>query len=134
MDTKKTYEWMGKPTTSDKDNEDLERLSAVREFLGKMPRHEAEAAAYKEYKRKQHLSGATHHLSGMKQSAAAGGSDEQAKQHYVMYSAHMSALGHNPAGAVPDEISQHAANNPETVKNYKYKPHPSDAHALDQTK
>jgi hypothetical protein len=136
MDDKKPAkpEWMGRPVSGKKDIEDLERLAAIKEFIGKMPRDEAENAAYREWQRNQHLSGAGHHLAGMKAAAAAGGSDEEAKKHFMYYAAHMGALGFNPHDAVPPEVSEHVNPGKEHAPKYKFQPHDFDDQAISQPK
>ena len=128
------HNWMGHPVTSKKDIEDLERLSAIKEFVGKLPRADAEKAAHREWLRNQHLSGAAHHLAGMKAAAAAGGSDEEAKKHFMYYSAHMGALGHNPHGPVPSEVAEHTNPGQEHASKYKFQSHGADDFALEQPK
>ena len=129
-DPNKRHEWMGRPVTGPKDVETLEQLAAVKEFAGKLPRHEAEKAAYKEYMRQQHLAGASHHLSGMKQAGAAGKSDEAAKQHFMYYAAHMGQLGYDPYDAVPPEVADHQMPSASDTKAYKFRGHTADDFAL----
>lgn len=120
--------WMGRPILRAEDHHLLETDAAINEFHHRMPRHEAEEKAHKDYVRKQHIEAAAHHLNGMK--AAQSNADiEDAQKHGMMYERHLKALGHEP-GPVPAEVQQ-AAKSPDRKPLYKFKAHHGDFFALD---
>jgi hypothetical protein len=107
--------------------EELEQNAAINEFGSKMPRAQAEAAAYKGYKERQHKEASAHHLAGMK--AARGAGDmEAARKHGLMYNLHSAAIGHEPVGPAHPDVLAHMSSKPSSV--YKFKPHHGDQLAL----
>jgi hypothetical protein len=107
--------------------QELEQNAAINEFGMKKPRAEAEAAAYADYKKRQHTEAAAHHLAGMK--AAHGAGDmEAARKHSLMYNLHSKALGHEPVGPAHPDVIAHLNAKPSKV--YKFKPHHGDQLAL----
>jgi hypothetical protein len=124
-------QWSGRDIL-DKDHAgDLDRESALHEFDGKLPRHEAEDKAYSSYTKTQHAKAAAHHLTGIKLAEASGDSREAGK-HGLMYQLHLQALGHETVGPVPDEVQQHlkggSADDGKSI--YKFKVHPGDIYVL----
>lgn len=109
---------------------DLETRAAVNEFQHKMPRHEAEASAHKQYVQDQLEDAAAHHLLGMKASQGAGDM-HAARKHGVMYGIVMKQLGHNPLDAPPPAIAGKAKTQPPQL--YSFKPHKADAFAIHDT-
>jgi hypothetical protein len=93
-----------------------------------MPRDKAEGNAYDEYVKRQRLQAAAHHLAGMK-AAHAGGDQETARKHSLMYKLHSEALGNEPVGPVhPDVAAQ------ESAYKMKFRPHKGDLYALEKKK
>lgn len=126
--SKHTYgHWQGRPIADPEDVHDLEQRAAIHEFNDKMPRHEAEEHAYVNYVKEKRLEAAAHHLAGMKAAHGTGNMDE-ARKHGVMYELHLKALGLNPAGPVPPEVSAKAQRLDD--KLYHFKPHAADLYAL----
>jgi len=69
---KQTAQWLGQPIVDPAHVHDLETRAAIHEFGGsRLPRHAAEAQAYRDYIKDQRLVAAAHHLAGMKASQAA---------------------------------------------------------------
>lgn len=129
-DAAKPKLWLGREIVKPEHEQDLERAAAIGEFDRKMPRGEAEEKAYSEYKKRQHLEGAVHHLQGMK-AAHASGSMDDAHRHGVMYELHLKQLGHDGGnGPVPEDVQSllgEAHDGP-----YKFSPHGADAFVLSQ--
>ena len=121
-------EWMGKPILHPSHKDELEMAAAVNEFGKKMPRSQAEQAAYGDYVKKNRISAAAHHLSGMK-AANATGDLESARKHGIMYNLHSKALGHEAVGPIHSDVAAHLNDNPSKV--YKFKSHKGDLYALD---
>jgi hypothetical protein len=120
--------WQGKYAIVDADHvHNLETMAAINEFAHKMPRHEAEEAAHKQYMREQLIEAAAHHLSGIK-AAQGAGDTESIKKHGLMYQLAMKGLGHDPMGEPPSEVTEHMKHQPQNV--YKFKAHPADAFAM----
>lgn len=109
---------------------DLETRAAVNEFQHKMPRHEAEASAHKQYVQDQLEDAAAHHLLGMKTSQGAGDM-HAARKHGVMYGIVMKQLGHSALDAPPPAIANKAKQQSPSL--YSFKPHKADAFALQDT-
>ncbi len=126
---KQPIQWMGRAVASEDDIHQLDTLSAVKEFSEGMPRHEAEQHAYDHHVREKRLDAAAHHLAGAKAALAAGQKDEAAK-HGMLYHLHVSALGHEAVGPVPQEIQ--ARIRPADQKIYNFKAHPGDAFAIQE--
>ena len=111
---------------------ELERESAVNEFVQKRPREEAESAAYTSYRRKHHVQAAAHHLAMMK-AAAASGSHKDAKKHSLVYGLHLKELGFDPNDSrVPDEI-QSIMSDPEKNPGLRFQAHKGDAFLLNKS-
>lgn len=121
--------WLGQPIADPRHAELLEQDAAVNEFGKKMPRPEAERAAYGDYVRGQRVKAAAHHLAGMR-AASAAGDKESARKHGLMYELHSRAIGHDPAGPVHPAVA--AAAESERPKVYKFKSHQGDLFALGQ--
>jgi hypothetical protein len=79
-----TVSWAGRPIVDAGHITDLETAAALHEFRDRMPRNEAEDRAHTAYRRDHHLTGAAHHLNGMR-AAQAAGQMEEAKKHGAMY-------------------------------------------------
>ena len=127
--TKNTYaHWQGRPIADAEDVHALEQRSAIHEFNDKMPRAEAEDHAYSDYVKDRRLDAAAHHLAGMKAAHGVGDMDE-ARKHGVMYELHVKALGLNPHGPVPHEVSARLSSM-EQGGIYRFKPHKGDIYAL----
>lgn len=128
-DNKKTPLWLDRHQILDPAHADwLETQAAISEFGNGMPREEAEAKAYADYKRKHSAQAAAHHLAGMR--AASG---EEAKQHGAMYALHCKHLGCDPSGPVPDEVK--AFLNSDDFKHpVKFSAHKADSFVLDTPK
>lgn len=109
----------------------LETAAAIQEFMHKVPRHQAEAAAHEEYRKDQLAEAAAHHLVGMK-AAHAAGALEDAKKHGVLYALAAKQLGFDPAGEPPSDITTKEKNLSATKPVYKFKSHKGDAFALPQ--
>lgn len=123
MDPKKQPMWMGQPVLNEDHAHGLEQEAAINEFGRHMSRHDAEKAAYDNYKRNIHSQTAAYHLRGMKIAQAAG-DQESAMQHSAAYVAHLKAAGHDPYGPVPADVSQHVSEL--TGKPYRFKSHAAD--------
>lgn len=105
----------------------LDQLAAVHEFQNKMPRHQAEAAAYDQYKKEQTEDAAAHHYAGMLAAHGAGDMDA-ARKHGVMYALAAKAMGADPVGEPPPEVLTKVKNTPPEV--YRFKAHKGDAFTL----
>jgi hypothetical protein len=128
MDPKVFPKWLDRYPIVQADHvHDLETRAAIEEFHNKLPRHTAEAKAHDDYKRDQLLDAAAHHLVGMQAARGAGDNDAAAK-HGEMYKLTAKALGFDPVGEPPPEVSTRAKNTPSSV--YRFKPHHGDAFAL----
>lgn len=114
--------WLGRPITHVDHADQLEAAAAIHEFDGGLPRHVAEARAYKDYLDRQALQGAAHHLIGMR-AAHAAGDQKSAASHFLAYSAAVKHLGHNPYGEPHESV---AANMPHQSV-YRHRPHASDS-------
>lgn len=101
------HKWNDRAILDPKHHDDLERAAAGKEFSKKMPRKDAEDAAYAEYKHDQHLEGAGHHLASLRL-AVQRGEQTDAKHHNALLKMHMQKLGHSPHQNPPSEV-QHAA-------------------------
>lgn len=110
---------------------DLERATGIHEFEGKMPRAQAEERAHADYKRKQHVEAAAHHLAGMK-GAVATGDIEAARKHGVMYELHSKALGHDAVGPAHPEVAAKLFNNPSGF--HRFRAHRGDMFAVPEKK
>lgn len=119
--------WLGRPILHPDHVSELDVNSAINEFHGKLPRHEAEQAAHDSYVKSQREKAAAHHLRGMRGAHAMGDMDG-ARKHHAMYSLHMKALGHDPTGAPPPGISYMSRNSDEPL--HRFKAHKADLFAL----
>lgn len=117
--------WMDRKVLKDSDSKALNQRAAELEFKNKMPRDQAEDAAYKEYVKDNHKTAAAHHLQGIK-GASSAGDMEEGRRHGLLYSLHMKALGHDPNGPVPPDIKSVS----DGGKFYKFKPHKADLFLL----
>lgn len=122
--------WLDKYTILDPEHKhDLDTRAAINEFMKRLPRHEAEAAAHAEYRHDQLVESAAHHYNGLMSSHATGAKDE-AKKHAVMYALAMKDLGHDPVAAPPPEVASKAKNISLTDPSHKFKAHPADSFVL----
>lgn len=120
--------WMNQahyPLVKPEHAEDLEREAAINEFGLKMTRPQAEHKAYADYQKGNRIQAAKHHLAGAEMARTAGNMEAAAK-HGAMYDLHVKALGHDPAGPVPEPIAQIPGN----PKAYKFRAHPGDLFAV----
>ena len=121
--------WAGRFAVMHPDHKtDLDMHAAVEEFgPHRMERAKAEEKAYADYKQKQHVIGASHHLKGLRASHSAGDT-ASAKKHYAMYSLHSKAIGHDVAkGVHPDVLAQSKEPNQSYMR---FKAHRSDMFVL----
>lgn len=128
MTNKTDHKWGGNFILNQDHIPDLEHAAALYEFEHGFPREEAEKKAYGDYTSKHHREGAAHHLRGLRGAQASGDIDE-AHKHGVLYSLHMSQLGHDPMDAVPPEIKELAEKDGKKT-HYKFKSNASDAFLL----
>lgn len=125
--------WLDKYPIVDADHvHDLETRAAIGEFMNRMPRHLAEAKAHEDYKKDQLTEAAGHHLNGIKSSHAAG-DHVAAKKHGIMYALALKALGHDPVGEVPSEVSTKAKNMSITDPIHSFRAHRADQYSLPKT-
>lgn len=122
-----SHSWMGRPITDPEHASHLETVAAINEFNGGKPKHEAEDAAYDDYKKDQLHESAAHHLNGVK-SALAVGDHDSAKRHGLMYGLAMKKLGHDITGEPPPEVAN-KAKHPES-SYHKFRAHKADAFVL----
>lgn len=120
--------WMNKKIASPDDANRLHQEAAVLEFGHRLPRAEAEARAYENYKQDRHGAAAAYHVLGMK-AASVAGNKEDAKKHWLMYQAHVQALGGDKKmqGKPAPEVERHL----ERETPYRFKPHAADAFVVD---
>lgn len=117
--------WLGRLILAPEHGAELEQASAVNEYGLKMPRKEAESAAYADYEKRQRAEAAAHHLAGMK-AAHAAGDLEAAQKHGLLYSMHVKALGEEPAGPAPSSVAALL----QGAKVYRFRPHKGDHFAV----
>ncbi len=120
--------WQGRRIQHPDHAHGLERRAAVLEFGHKLPRQAAEQQAHDEYRREALLDAAAHHLAGMK-GANAAGEWKGAKAHSEAYSKALKAVGHDPLGPVPEEVTRRL---PGVKGLYKFRPHPGDNLLVDE--
>jgi len=123
-------QWLGRYPMVDAEHvHDLDTRAALKEFHEKMPRHEAEAAAHKDYVHDQLVEAAVHHLTGLK-AAHAAGDMETAKKHGVMYGLCVKRIDPkaNIAGEPPPDVATRAKNSP--GQGFRFRAHAGDAFAL----
>lgn len=119
------HQWAGKPIVKPEDHDLLEQEAAVNEFgPHSIPRDQAEELAYAQYKRKQHLEAAGHHLRNMRL-AVSTGEKKDAMKHNAIYGMHIKALGLNPLAAPPHMI-QEFASRPMKDNRWRFRQHPAD--------
>lgn len=124
--------WKDKYPISDADHiAHLDTLSAIHEFGSKLPRHEAEAKAYQDYKKDRLTESSAHHYNGMK-AAHAVGDMETAKRHATFFALAMKAMGKSPHDELPDDVANKAKYEPTGIT--KFKPHKSDLFTLTKDK
>lgn len=128
QNTRKQLRWQGRSILEKDHGFDLDRSAALYEFKNKLPRQEAEEAAYSAYKRAQSLEGAAFHLAGMK-AAKAVGAKEDAIKHSIAYGLHMKNLGLDPISEPPEEIKSRMDKH---SRVYKFSPHDSDLLFVDK--
>lgn len=116
--------WLGRPILAEDHAQALEQAAAVHEFNDKLPRQEAEKKAYDNYVRDHKLAACAHHLAGAR-AALAAGHREEAQKHGQMYEQHAKALGFDPYGPVPSEITSKLTA-PDRTPLYRFKAHPLD--------
>jgi hypothetical protein len=119
------HKWQGRAVALPEDAKKLEAEAADNE-LGpqKMPRTQAEDAAYAKYKQEQHTQAAGHHLRNLRV-AVAHGDKEDAARHNALYTMHMQALGLNPHHPPPAGVHE-VANKPMTEKGHRFTNHRGD--------
>jgi len=125
---KEIPKWMGRPISSHKDAEHLDREAAIAEFEHGLPRHQAEAKAYEKYARQRRAEAAAHHLLGM-MAARAGGAHQESQKHAALYEAHARALGVDPGQPPPPEV-QKLISSGSLQSSYKFKNHHADIFTL----
>lgn len=124
--------WSGKPLVHADHAPDLDRAAAVYEMgADKLPRAAAEDRAHADYKKRQHIEAAAHHLGGMK-AAVATGDIEAARKHGVMYELHSKALGHDTVGPAHPEVAARLARAP--LGFQRFKAHRGDLFAVPEKK
>lgn len=123
-DKKPAPSWLGRPIHSEDHATDLERQSALNEFVHGMPREKAEEEAHKGYRQEHHAKAAAHHYTQMKSARAAGDADVS-KKHAEMYSQHIKAMDKDPWGATPPEVEKHIGKIQEGDAP-QFKAHPAD--------
>ncbi len=115
--------WQGRPLVDAGHGSGLNQRAAILEFGHGLNREAAETQAYHEYARDQHLNAAAHHLMGSKAAKAVGAIDE-ARRHGELYAQHLKALGMEPIGPVPPEVTQRE----QSQKGlYRFRGHVADA-------
>ena len=122
-------QWAGRDVLDKEHGTDLDRESALHEFEGKMPRHEAEDKAYGDYKRQAHAPRPRLTTSGVSSSPEATGDMREGRKHGLMYQLHCKQLGHEAIGPVPKEVHQHldaSGDDAENQKVYSFKAHRGD--------
>lgn len=120
--------WSGRAIVHADHGPELDRAAAVYELgENKLPRSQAEERAHADYKHKQHVAAAAHHLSGMR-GAAATGDLEAARKHGAMYELHCKAIGHDASGPTHPEVAAKMFNNPAGF--HKFKAHRGDLFAI----
>lgn len=114
--------WKNRKIADDGHHAELETAAANYEFgATRLDRDAAEEAAYREYKRRQHVAAIGHHAQAVR-SAVTSGLREEAEQHNALYGLHMKAMGFNPSATPPP-----AAMVQQSFKDFgKFKPHPAD--------
>lgn len=120
--------WMGHPTLEKDHEHELHLASALHEFQGGMPRHEAERRALSDYRHEWHSRAAAHHFAGIKASHATGNT-EDAQKHHALYSLHVKALGEDPMGPVPEAVRKYhgsAGTDKKQRHVYSFKGHDAD--------
>jgi len=116
--------WQGRRIMDGGHAAELDHRAAVLEFGRGLTREAAEEQAHGEYVRDQHLNAAAHHLMGAK-TAKAAGAIEEAQRHGALYSQHLKALGIEPIGPVPPEVTQRL----QAQKGvYRFRGHGADGH------
>lgn len=130
MDDKKNLFWLGNKIVHPSHADELEHNAALFEFEHGIPRKEAEARAYDDYRKSHHRDGASHHLRGMR-AAQASGDLEEARKHGIAFAMHMEALGHDPMDEVPEEIRA-LAEGDDKKPFAKFKAHKGDSFFLDK--
>jgi hypothetical protein len=119
------HKWQGHAIAHPDDHKTLETEAAANELNAqKMPRQQAEAAAYASYKQKHHTEAAAHHLRNLRV-AVAHGQREDATRHSALYTMHMQALGLNPHHPPPSGV-QSLASKPMTEKSHRFTNHKGD--------
>lgn len=121
--------WQGRPIVHDSHREALETASAIKEFEHGLSREDAEAEAYAEYTKQNHLEAAAHHLRGLRAAQANGDMDE-AQKHGVAYGIHMGQLGYDPLDQVPEDV-QALVTAEDRSPTYKFRAHKADRLLLD---
>jgi hypothetical protein len=128
MNEQKIPLWLDRhPILDPKHVDELENLASIEEFQNKLPRGQAEEAAYKKYKISRHHEAAAHHFAGMKAAHAAGDMDA-ARKHGALYQLHVEAVGGNAYDAPPEEVQRLVREKTHGI--YRFKPHKSDLFAV----
>lgn len=122
---KKKVMWRQFPIVSRKDVPLLERHAALYEFRDGHSRDESEALAWKEYTKQHHLEASAHHLRAQR-AAEASGDSETARMHSQAYSRHVSELGHDMHGEVPEEVMD-LVDEPSDKAVVPFRGHPADS-------
>lgn len=122
--------WLNRAITDHGDQKILEAEAAHNELHGKMPRSQAEDVTYANYKRKEHMAAAGHHLKNLRL-AIAKGEKKDAEKHSTLYKLHIQAMGLNPSHPAPPEAEE-SASKPMTEKGHRFSNHPADILLSDQ--
>lgn len=114
--------WKNRRISDPAHHDELEAAAAGLEFgATRLDRTGAEDAAYREYKRKQHVAAISHHAHAVR-AAVSAGLREEGEKHNALYSLHMKALGFNPASSPPPSAMVQ-----QSFKDFgKFTPHPAD--------
>lgn len=129
---KEKHDWQGRAILHPDHGQELEARSADLEFKDRMSRDGAEAQAYREYRRRNHMAAAAHHLRGMKSAQGSGDLDE-ARKHGAMYEMHMGKLGEEPWREPSRELKA-AMQSDDRESVHKFKAHASDQFVVDEHK
>ncbi len=122
--------WKGRPVIHEKDNEDLDRRAAVKEFKEGKARQQAEDEAHQDYSKENHEAAASHHLAGIRAAQAVGDS-EAAHKHGILYDLHARGAGYDPLQPVHPNIEKRIQM--DVGKHYKFKAHRGDGLLLSHT-
>lgn len=126
-----TAKWKGRDILDPEDVDDLETRSAIHEFHGSIPRHEAEEKAHQDYRNDKLMDSAAHHLRGIKAAHTIGDIDT-AKKHGLLYILALKQLNHEDALNPPDKVKERSENSDKPY--HSFKAHPGDYYSLPKEK